>query len=147
MLNDILTRDQPLWLPYRSEVSQFHDPVPSLTFIELKVVSMQNLKRVWHTSRERFRIPGSVLFRTSYYMYMLHTLRQVFKNLPGLFPTFNLEYPLLLSWLFHSEVHATFQLDLQAGMYQASLGITIEEILWRSHIRNHCKFTILCIPF
>ena len=48
----------------------FHDPVPSLTFNELKikVVSMQNLQRVWHTSRERFRSPGSVLFRTSYYM-------------------------------------------------------------------------------
>ena len=37
---------------------------PSLTFIELWVVSMEHLQRVWHASRTRlhFRTPGSVPF-------------------------------------------------------------------------------------
>ena len=38
--------------------------IPSLTFIELWVVSMEHLQRVWYASRERipFRTPGSVTF-------------------------------------------------------------------------------------
>ena len=36
--------------------------VPNLTFTELREVSMEHLRRVWHASRERlpFRTPGSV---------------------------------------------------------------------------------------
>ena len=36
--------------------------IPSLTFTELWVVSMEHLQRVWHAIRERFpfRTPGSV---------------------------------------------------------------------------------------
>ena len=36
--------------------------IPTLTFTELRVVSMEHLQRVWHASRERlpFRTPGSV---------------------------------------------------------------------------------------
>ena len=37
--------------------------IPSLTFTELQVVSMERLQRLWQASRERFpfRTPGSVL--------------------------------------------------------------------------------------
>ena len=44
--------------------------IPSLTFTELWVVSMEHLQRVWHASREclPFRTPGSVsLFGTCLY--------------------------------------------------------------------------------
>ena len=43
--------------------------IPSLTFTELRVVSMVHLQRVWHASRESlpFRAPGSVpLFGLAY---------------------------------------------------------------------------------
>ena len=61
MLNDILTLDQQ-WLPYRSDSTNFMTFIPSLTFTELWVVSMEHLQRVWLASRERlpFRTPGSV---------------------------------------------------------------------------------------
>ena len=38
--------------------------IPSLTFTESRVVSMEHLQRVWHVSRKRlsFRTPGSVPF-------------------------------------------------------------------------------------
>ena len=62
MLNDILTLDQ-LWLslPIRRSTN-FMTFIPSLTFTELWVVSMEHLQRVWLASRERlpFRTPGSV---------------------------------------------------------------------------------------
>ena len=69
MLNDILTIDQQ-WLNRSDRLSTnfmtfIH--VPSLTFTELWVVSMEHLQRVWLASRERlpFRTPGSVpLFGT-----------------------------------------------------------------------------------
>ena len=56
MLNDILTLDQQ-WLP-----TNFMTFIPSLTFTELWVVSMEHLQRVWLASRERlpFRTLGSV---------------------------------------------------------------------------------------
>ena len=44
--------------------------VPNLTFIELREVSMDNFRRVWHARREHlpFRTPGSVpLFGTCLY--------------------------------------------------------------------------------
>ena len=47
--------------------TNFMTLIPSLTFAELLVVSMDYLQRLWHVSRERlpFRTPGSVpLFRT-----------------------------------------------------------------------------------
>ena len=62
MLNDILTLDQTVTsLPIRLSTN-FMTFIPSLTFTELWVVSMEHLQRVWLASRERlpFRTPGSV---------------------------------------------------------------------------------------
>ena len=62
MLNDILTLDQQ-WLLNRSDFSTNSMTfIPSLTFTELWVVSMDHLQRVWLANRERlpFRTPGSV---------------------------------------------------------------------------------------
>ena len=41
--------------------TNFMTLIPTLTFTELRVVSMEHLQRVWHASRERlpFRTPGS----------------------------------------------------------------------------------------
>ena len=60
--NDILTLGQ--WLisqPIRLSTN-FMTLIPSLTFAELRVVSMEHLQRVWHASRERLPLqtPGSV---------------------------------------------------------------------------------------
>ena len=62
MLNDILTLDQQ-WLPNQSDFPPISWPLlPTLTFTELRVVSIEHLQRVWHASREclPFRTPGSV---------------------------------------------------------------------------------------
>ena len=62
MLKDILILDQQ-WPPYQFRLStNFMTFIPSLTFTELWVVSMEHLQRVWLASRERlpFRTPGSV---------------------------------------------------------------------------------------
>ena len=62
MVNGILTLDQQ-WLLYRSDFPQiFMTLVPGLTFIELRVVFIEHLQRVWLASRERLhlRTPGFV---------------------------------------------------------------------------------------
>ena len=52
-------------LPIKPSIN-FMILIQSLTFTELRVVSMDHLQRVWHASRERlpFRIPGSAPFWT-----------------------------------------------------------------------------------
>ena len=64
--------------------------------LELWVVSMEHLQRVWRSRRERlpFQTPGSVRFRTCL---CSDCWDQFFPNLPFHFPTFNLEYPSVLS--------------------------------------------------
>ena len=67
--------------------------IPSFTFTELRVVSMEHLQREWHARRERwpFLISGSAP------LLMLQLLRQVFPNLPCLFSTVYLGYTSVLS--------------------------------------------------
>ena len=70
--------------------------IPSLTFTELWVVSMEHLQRVWLASSERlpFLTPGFVpLFGTCFFQF----LRPDSSNLPCLYSTFRLEYTLVLS--------------------------------------------------
>ena len=58
---------------------------------------MERLRRVWLASRERlpFRTPGSV--PPFWDLLMLQLLRPNSSNLPCLYSTFHLEYPLVLS--------------------------------------------------
>ena len=71
--------------------------IPSLTFTELWVVSMEHLQWVWLASRERlpFRTPGSVPHFGTCYCSNCWDLFPI--NLPCLYSTFHLEYPLVLS--------------------------------------------------
>ena len=66
--------------------------IPILTFTELWVVSMEHLQRVWLASREclPFRTPG---FRHPLWDLLVLQLL----NIPCLYSTFHLEYPLVLS--------------------------------------------------
>ena len=61
--------------------------IPSLTFTELRVLSMEHLQRVWHANRKLlpFRTPGFVPF---WDLLMLQLLRPVFPNTD--FPDFSL---------------------------------------------------------
>ena len=49
--------------------------IPTLTFTELRVVSIEHLQRVWHASRERlpFRTPGSAPFLGLAYTLIVET--------------------------------------------------------------------------
>ena len=71
--------------------------VPNLTFTEIREVSMEHLRRMWHASREHlpFWTPGSV--PPLWDLLVLQLLRPDFSNLPCLYSTFHLEYPLVLS--------------------------------------------------
>ena len=63
MLNDIHSDPWPTVASQPIRLStNFMTFIPSLTFTELRVVSMEHLQRVWLASRERlpFRTPGSV---------------------------------------------------------------------------------------
>ena len=73
--------------------------IPSLTFTELWVVSMEHLQRVWLARMEclPFRTPGSVPLFWNLLVFQL--LRPDSPNLPCLYSTFHLEYPLVLSRL------------------------------------------------
>ena len=57
---------------------------------------MEHLQRVWHANRERlpFRTPGSV--PQFWDLLVLQILRPDSSNLPCLYSTFHLEYPLVL---------------------------------------------------
>ena len=70
--------------------------IPSLIFLELRVISMWYLQQVWHANRERLplRTPVSSIF---WDLLMLQLLRPAFPNLSCLFSTFHLEYPSVLS--------------------------------------------------
>ena len=50
------------WDAWDRDSGSFMTLIPTLTFTELRVVSMKHLQRMWHASRERlpFRTPGSV---------------------------------------------------------------------------------------
>ena len=65
----------------------------------LRVVSMEHLQRVWHANRERlpFRTPGSVPPPPSWDLLVLQLLRPDSSNLPCLYSTCHLEYPLVIS--------------------------------------------------
>ena len=97
MLNDILTLDQQ-WLPYRSDFPPISWPLyRAWTFTELWVVSMEHLQRVWLASRETLTLPDT-WFRPPFWdLLMLQLLRPNSSNLPCLYSTFHLEYPLVLS--------------------------------------------------
>ena len=58
-LRPVTVTSQPIRL-----FTNFMTLIPSLTFTELRVVSMEHLQRVWHASKERlpFRAHGSVPF-------------------------------------------------------------------------------------
>ena len=72
--------------------------IPNLTFIELREVSMEHLRWMWHASRERlpFRTPVSV--SPLWDLLVLQLFSSDSSNLPCLYSTFHLEYPLVLSW-------------------------------------------------
>ena len=93
MLNNILTLDQQ-WFANRLDISPFYDLDTSLTFTELKMVSMEYSQRVWHASRERlaFRTPGSVPLFACALIVEARFLELAMSLLDFLF-----EYPLVLS--------------------------------------------------
>ena len=71
--------------------------LPKLTFTELRRFHGSLATGVWHASRERlpFPTPGSV--PPLWDLHVLQSLRPDSSNLPCLYSTFNLEYPLILS--------------------------------------------------
>ena len=74
---------------------QFHDIDTKLH--RFWVVSMEHLQRMWHASRERlpFRTPGSVPHCGT--CFVLQLFKPDSSNLPCLYSTFHLEYPLVSS--------------------------------------------------
>ena len=100
MLNDILTLDQQ-WLPYRSDFprlsTNFMTFIPSLTFTELWVVSMEAFATGVASQQGTLTLPDT-WFRPSFWdLLMLQLLRPNSSNLPCLYSAFHLEYPLVLS--------------------------------------------------
>ena len=72
--------------------TDFMTLIPSLTFTELWVVSMDHLQRLWHASRE------SLPFRPQFWnLLVLQLLRPNSLTLPCLYSTFHFQYPLVLS--------------------------------------------------
>ena len=71
--------------------TNFMTLIPTLTFTESWVVSMEHLQRLWHASRERlpFRTPSSV--PPFWDLLVLQLLRPDSSNLPCLYSTFHLE--------------------------------------------------------
>ena len=83
-------------LPIRLSTN-FMTFIPNLTFTELWVVSMEHLQRVWLASRERLPFRDT-WFRPHFRdLLMLQLLRPNSSNLPCLYSTFHIEYPLVLS--------------------------------------------------
>ena len=97
MLNDILTLDQQ-WLPLPIRLStNFITFIPSLTFTELWVVSMEHLQWVWLARQGTLTLPDTCFCPPFWDLLMLQLLRPNSSNLLCLYSTFHLEYPLVLS--------------------------------------------------
>ena len=86
--------------PTNRSFHRFHDLDAELDLHRLWAVSVEHLQRVWHASRERlpFRTPGSV--PPLWDLLVLQLLKPDSSNLPCLYSTFHLEYPLVLSRFF-----------------------------------------------
>ena len=83
--------------PTNQTFHQFHDIDTELDLHRLWVVSMEHLQRVWHASGERF-LPDTWFRSLLWDLLVLQLLRPDSSNLPCLYSTFHLEYPLVLSW-------------------------------------------------
>ena len=96
MLNDILTLDQQ-WLPYRSTFHQFHDLYTELDLHRI----MSGFHGAFATgvaSQQGTLTLPDTWFRPPFWdLLMLQLLRPNSSNLPCLYSTFHLEYPLVLS--------------------------------------------------
>ena len=97
--------------------------IPSLTFTELWVVSMEHLQRVWLANRERlpFRTPGSVpLFD----LLVLQLLRPDSSNLPCLTRLFTLNTPWnFLEFAFTSDRGGWFYTQRNVCFYDFNYSI------------------------
>ena len=78
--------------------TNFMTLIPSLTFIELWVVSMEHLQRVWYASRGTLTLPDT-WFRPPFWDVLVFQLllRPDSSKYPCLYSTLHLEHPLVLS--------------------------------------------------
>ena len=83
--------------PTNQTFHQFHDIDTELDLHRFWVVSMEHLQRVWHASRERLPFPDTWFRLPLRDLLVLQLLRPDSSNLPCLYSTFQLEYPLVLS--------------------------------------------------
>ena len=63
--------------------TNFMTLIPTLTFTELRVVSMEHLQQVWHASRERLplRTPGSAPFEGLHMLWLLRPVSRLYIEL------------------------------------------------------------------
>ena len=97
MLNDILTLDQQ-WLPYRSDyIHQFHDLYTELDLHRIMSGFLGAFATGVASQQGTLTLPDT-WFRPPFWdLLMLQLLRPNSSNLPCLYSTFHLEYPLVLS--------------------------------------------------
>ena len=131
MFNHILTIDHLQWLPkWLRPSTNFMKRIPSLTFTELRMVSMEHFQRVWHASRERvsFRTLGSILLFDTFYKCTCDAPTvetSFFPNFQCMFLTLNLEYLWLLSRIFFLTLQTFYEiydLDIEFDLYQIASG-------------------------
>ena len=103
MLNDILwSLTNTVTSPTNQTFHQFRDLDTELDLHRLWVVSLEHLQRVWHASRGTLTLPDTwfpspILGLFLFHLLMLQLLRPNSSNLPCLYSTLHLEYPLVLS--------------------------------------------------
>ena len=85
--------------PTNQTFHQFHDLDTELDLHRLWVVSMEHLQRVWQQGT--LTLPDTWFRPPLWDLLVLQLLRPNSSNLPCLYSTFHLEYPLVLSRFWH----------------------------------------------
>ena len=90
-LNDILTLDQLQWVSKRLDLTNFMSLIPSLTFTELWVVSIEHLQRGCGMPTGNALTISETWFRPFLGLAYARILETSFPELPCLFPTLHFE--------------------------------------------------------
>ena len=124
--------------PTNQTFQQFYDIYTELDLHRLWVVSMEHLQRVWHASRDTYP-SGHLVPSPIVGLACAPLLRPDSSNLPCLYSTFHLEYPLVLSRFCFSNIYvpSVFCYDEHKKIFD--IHFSMKKHTWRITVLAGCS--------
>ena len=117
--------------------TNFMTLIPSLTYNELGVVSMERLQRVWHASLP-FRTPGSLFGDLLKYSFCWDQFFRICRVFSLLFisntPRYFLDFALSVSWCFVAVARSSFAAHVDITVHVS--GVLIADVAGQQAVLN-----------